>query len=496
MKAADPTSEPPHSEKAERGLLACIILEGEDGKSDLLELCRSERIGEATFYDSSCGIVYASIERCHAAGQPIGTATISADLTAHGQFERVGGFPFLFAIEKEAPTTLFAKTHLLAVHTFAARRETIFAAAEAIERAHNPSENTREIVANLRAKLDSLEASPVTSQLLARLKARRFNHAIPPADPQPRFLINGRAVCTPGNLTNLIAQAKAGKTAFLAAMVSAVICAEHDTKDRDTLGVTATAPGTRRLLHFDTEQSPFDHDQLIRRALRRAGVAAMPAWLDSFGLAGFNAVELRSALSLSMKEAKALGGLFAVILDGTADFVNDVNDPEECNAFVAQLHGLAIEYDCPIINVVHENPGQDGGKMRGHLGSQLERKAESNLRLRKSEEITVVFSEKMRKAPILERDGPRFRWDDGQKDHVSCESAGTTKDEAKRESLRNQAEAAFISTGKPALRWNELRSAIEKTEGIGTSGAGKRFVAMRALGVLKKDAFGNWSLAP
>ncbi len=111
------------------------------------------------------------------------------------------------------------------------------------------------------------------------------------------------------------------------------------------------------------------------------------------------------AFTCLMESAHDFNGLFAVIVDGVADLVLDVNDAKECNALVAKLHALAIKYDCPdrIICVIHENPNADTGKMRGHLGSQLERKAESNLRLRKKEDVTVVFSDRQRRrAPILE----------------------------------------------------------------------------------------------
>lgn len=322
------------------------------------------------------------------------------------------------------------------------------------------------------------------TRFAASLDARRFSITAALVEPAPRFLINDRAVCTPGNLTNIIAQAKAGKTATIAAAIAAAICAEFDSS-RDTLGITAAAPGSRLLLHFDTEQSPFDHHQLVRRAMRRAGVDSPPPWLASYGLAGFSAQELRRALVAKMKDASTRGGIFAVILDGTADLVSDVNDAGECNAFVAELHGLAIEHDCPILNVVHENPGQDVGKMRGHLGSQLERKAESNLRLRKSEEVTVIFSEKMRGAPILERDGPRFKWSDSEGMHVSCQNAGKTREDERREALHDQAESAFNQSAKDVLTWKEAVSAVGE----------KRLSQMVKLGVVSKLFGGSYRLA-
>ena len=327
-------------------------------------------------------------------------------------------------------------------------------------------------------------AAPTKANLLTRLNSRRFNHAVVPVEPTPRFFINGRSVCTPGNLTNVIAQAKAGKTAVISGAIAAVMCAEYGHTDRDTLGITATAPGSKRLIHFDTEQSIFDHDQLVRRAMRRAGVEIPPVWLDSYGCAGFSAAELLQSLRLTMKAAQSNGGVFAVIIDGTADLVVDVNEAAECNAFVAELHALAIEHDCPIINVVHENPTQDNGKMRGHLGSQLERKAESNLRLRKSDEITVIFSEKMRKAPILEKDGPRFRWSDEAGMHVSCETAGKTKDDAKREALRDEAESVFHEAKTEALSWTEMVKLVGE----------KKLAKMKKLGVVRWG-YGSYKLA-
>lgn len=325
--------------------------------------------------------------------------------------------------------------------------------------------------------------TPANTNLLIQLHARRFDFAVVPVEPIPRFLINGRSVCTAGNLTNIIAQAKAGKTAVVAAAIAAVMCAEYGNTERDNLGITATAPSSKRLIHFDTEQSIFDHDQLVRRAMRRAGFDKPPTWLDSYGCAGFSAAELRQSLTCTMTDAQTAGGVFAVIIDGTADLVIDVNDAAECNAFVAELHALAIMHDCPIINVVHENPGQDGGKMRGHLGSQLERKAESNLRLRKSDETTVIFSEKMRKAPILERDGPRFRWSDEAGMHLSCETSGKTKDDAKREALRDEAECAFRDAGKDALSWKEMRNLVGE----------KKLTKMRELGILRQES-GSYKL--
>ena len=336
-----------------------------------------------------------------------------------------------------------------------------------------------------------LPTTTTNANLLVRLHARRFDFAAGPAEPIPRFLINGRSVCTAGNLTNIIAQAKAGKTAVVAAFIAAAICAEYGDTERDTLGITATAPSSKRLIHFDTEQSIFDHDQLVRRAMRRAGVDTPPAWLDSYSCAGFSAAELRQSLTRTMTDAQANGGVFAVIIDGTADLVNDVNDAKECNPLVSELHALAIKHDCPIINIVHENPNGTAGKMRGHLGSQLERKAESNLTLTKSDGITVIFSEKMRKAPILKKDAPRFRWCDKAADHVSCETAGSLREADSLADLRDLADEVFSGT---TLRHGEACEKIEKARRVGKKAGEKWFTLMRKGNVIYNIGMGVWGI--
>ena len=111
-----------------------------------------------------------------------------------------------------------------------------------------------------------------------------------------------------------------------------------------------------------------------------------------------------------------------MFLDGIADFIADPNDTAEAFDWVDELHQLAIKYDTVIVCVLHENPGSEIGKTRGHLGSQLERKAETNLRLEKDADgVTVVF-ERSRQAHIPKENGPRFMWSDEAKRHVSCET--------------------------------------------------------------------------
>ena len=261
-------------------------------------------------------------------------------------------------------------------------------------------------------------------KILRLFSARTFNENNRPPPLRPVFTLGGVVISTPGNLTAITAQAKVGKSALVSALTAAAMT--DPAEDTDCLTATGLNVAGKGFLYIDTEQAPDDFWHAIDRAKRRAKVAHTPDWLVAGCVTDLSAPIARRAVTLVMAEvAKAFGGIHAVILDGVADLVLDVNDAEECNGLVSELHALAIRYDCPIVCVIHKNPGSD--KTRGHLGSQIERKAETNLSLDKEDTVTVVWSDKQRRAPIDKANGPRFRWDDELKMHVTAASGPAIK---------------------------------------------------------------------
>ena len=161
-----------------------------------------------------------------------------------------------------------------------------------------------------------------------------------------------------------------------------------------------------------------------------------------------------------------------------------------------ELHQLAICFDTVILAVLHENPGDNQhGKTRGHLGSQLEHKAETNLRLAKDGEgITVVFADKARHVHIPREQGQRFKWCDDAKMHVSTASAAETKGGAKRDVLHALAVEVFRDVpAAVGLAWMETHERIKKTDGLKSkSGARKKFDALLAAKVIRKSGEKYW----
>lgn len=259
--------------------------------------------------------------------------------------------------------------------------------------------------------------------LLRTMAALQWDQAIEPGPLRVLYTVSGVIVGTPGNISTIAAPVKTGKSAFSGAALAAALDAAAE---RDCLGWRAENVEGKAVLYLDTEQSPDDFWHTCARIRRRAGLDTAPPNFVAYHTVTLDAKTAWAGLQVAAAHAaKEFGGLHSIVIDGVADLVVDVNDPMECNAFLAELHRLAVRLDCHIACVIHLNPGSE--KLRGHLGSQLERRAESNLLLEKDGEITLVWSEKQRRSPISKDKGPRFAWDDRLQMHLSVEGAKQEK---------------------------------------------------------------------
>jgi hypothetical protein len=480
---------PPHSIEAEEYLLSCCLLDG----ADSIKRCIETKLPSAAFYAPANRLIFERICALYRTQPPVELATLAESLRETQQLDAIGGFSYLTQISSRLPTTAQAQFFIEKIRELYGLRELIKVAAGAVEDAYNFQGTVDDLAVAVRGNIDRIVALGKGNPIAAELGLCLFDPAAVLQEPRVIYRIGSKPICTEGNLATVTAQAKAGKSAFVGAFISAAITRRDHI---DALGIVGRNENGGALLHFDTEQSIHDHAGLLRRALVRSDREAWPAWFRSYQFAGKDPNSARALLDHALKQALFdFGSVHSVLIDGIGDLVVDLNDPKESFPFVTHLHAQAIRYQTSIISVLHLNPGTQTGKTRGHLGSQLERKAATNLLLEKDGEITVVWSEKQRGAPITKDEGPRFRWDDSAGMHVSCDTAEATKDAAKRERLRDQAESAFSTASQPRLNWGQLVEAIAKSEGIGKSGATKRFDAMKAAGVVVRDLLGTWRLA-
>lgn len=312
----------------------------------------------------------------------------------------------------------------------------------------------------------------------------RHDFRNPPPPAKVIFRLVGKPVCTNGNLTTIVAPVKTGKTAVVGAMIAAGMKNPNCNGDCDCLGFESNNLDGKAILMFDTEQSPADHHVCVCRILRRAGRIEPPPWFQSFRLAGLSPSEAREVVELAVRQAnRTYGGIHSIFLDGVGDLVADVNDAAESFQFVTVLHRLAIEHNCAIICVLHFNPGTE--KSRGHLGSQLERKSESNLRLEKDESgTTTVWGVKQRGAEIRKSEGPRFAWSDEAEMHVLV-GRGAASKEQPDDRLADLVEQVFAD--RQAMRYAEVVERIMKVAGVSKRTAERYCTKALRLGLVSRD---------
>lgn len=324
-----------------------------------------------------------------------------------------------------------------------------------------------------------------------RIAGLWFDPHKPPPDEPVLVTIAGTPCATPGNITTITAQKKSGKTAFLSAIVAAAI-----SERGDTLGVKAFNPENKLVLHFDTEQSAMDHWKICDSILRRAQLTESVIF-KSLCLTSLPILERRAVVHYVIRqEARRGNGVFLALIDGHADLVRNVNDPEEAADYVAETHALAIETRCHIYGALHLNPGSDF-KSRGHLGSELERKSQTNLRLEKTNELFCAWGDANRGAPIPKNAGPCFVWSSAARMHVSVTSRLQTKSELQLEEARTKVAEGFRLAGKTALHYSELIAAIQRVPGAKSNSTAERhFRTAKHARYISKNLVNQWQITP
>ena len=188
---------------------------------------------------------------------------------------------------------------------------------------------------------------------------------------------NGMMLASLGNISAVVGAAKSKKTFLCTALVGGLLAEKGD------FGIT---PRLAKVLWVDTEQSMLHVRKVTERIHRLAG------WNEERNCGMLRTLTLREVEPKRRAEllymAIELYQPQLVVVDGISDLMYNTNDIEESDRIVGQLMALSTEYNCHIICVLHTNPNSD--KARGHVGSALQRKAETVMFVHKVGDCSVV----------------------------------------------------------------------------------------------------------
>ena len=258
--------------------------------------------------------------------------------------------------------------------------------------------------------LDYLDT--IYSETMSALKSCEVDFNNPPPVAQMVVSVNDVPLGTQGNILCITGGEGTGKSNYVTALIAGAIGQTDKDKAMDTLGVSVCENSKRKaILFYDTEQSEVQTYKNITNLLRRCGRETMPEYLKAYCLTGMSRKERLQAIIQSMdKFHYQYRGIHMVVIDGIADLIKGANDETESIAVVEELYRLAGIYNTCIVTILHFIPS--GLKLRGHLGSELQRKAAAILSIEKDTDpaVSVVKALKVRDGSPLDVPIMQFTW--------------------------------------------------------------------------------------
>ncbi len=282
------------------------------------------------------------------------------------------------------------------------------------------------------------------NETMTMLKSCEIDFNNPPAKAEEVISAGDVPLGTQGNILCITGGEGTGKSNYVAALIAGSII--KDNRTIDTLGVTVRDNSDNKaVLLYDTEQSEVQLFKNVSNLLKRAKLNEKPEELRAFSLTGMSRKERLQAIVQSMdKYHYEYEGIRLVVIDGIADLVSSANDEVESIRIMDELYRLAGIYRTCIVCVLHYVP--NGLKLRGHLGSELQRKAAAILSIELDSEpsISVVKALKVRDGSPLDVPLMQFSWDKELGMHIYIgEKTREEKEKRKEKELANVAREIF-----------------------------------------------------
>lgn len=334
--------------------------------------------------------------------------------------------------------------------------------------------------------------SSLYSETMMILQSCEIDYDNPPDVSKSVVSVNGVPLGSQDNLFCITGGEGTGKSNYIGSILAGTLCAERLDSEQ-TLGLEITPnPKALAVLHYDTEQSEAQLYKNLGKTLRRADVETVPDFYHSLYLASLSRKDRLKLIRESMDLFRHKhGGIHLVVIDGIADLVRSANDETESIAVVDELYRLAGIYNTCIICVLHFVP--NGIKLRGHIGSELQRKSAGILSIEKDDnpEYSVVKALKVRDGSPLDVPMMLFGWDKELGMHVyRGEKSKEDKEKRKTDELISIVMEAFQSNRR--LSYQELCDVLMREMGVKERTAKKYIAYMREQRILSQDTAGNY----
>lgn len=223
--------------------------------------------------------------------------------------------------------------------------------------------------------------APEINPIEALLNSRHYDTNKAPQEEDILLQIRGEKIGTAGNFIALTGLPKSGKSTFINAFFASRF---NDYQNKFGISLKRHPDIKRQNIgYFDTESAEFDFYKNIDRIKTMAEVTHLPGTFNAFNTRQDSRVLNRQMIEYYTTNFRA--GI--VVVDGLLDLVIDYNDPKECSDIISWLKMLTASNNCLFVVIIHT--GKKDGHTLGHLGSMVDRYAQSVLEVTKHKESGI-----------------------------------------------------------------------------------------------------------
>jgi len=198
------------------------------------------------------------------------------------------------------------------------------------------------------------------------------------APPQETIVwrIEGQNIGSLGNFALLTGLPKAGKGKYICGITAAGL-----TRDEIFGQWVKLPPEKNKISYWDTEQSKFDHFQMLKTIQNLIQQETLPDQFKSYHVRKHDAQTIIPMIEHELSVSPNIG---MIVLDGLLDLIDSFNDEKQSKALVNFLKRITDIYNILVLGVLHRSKSVD--RSMGHLGSAADRAAQSVLKVEKDKE--------------------------------------------------------------------------------------------------------------
>lgn len=220
----------------------------------------------------------------------------------------------------------------------------------------------------------------MTNDLHEKLKTRRYKPNYSPPEENIIFSIKGKNIGCIQSFVCFQGLPKQGKSLF----ITSAIASAYTTWD--IFGMKINFPKDRkRLCYIDTESSDYDFYKVLDRVRQQIITDELPLNFDSYLMREDSPSDIKEMIDIYLEQNKDCSVL---VIDGILDLIADFNNVEQSFYLIQWLKKITKIHNLLILCVLHL--GKKDQNSIGHIGSYLDRKAQSVLKIEKNKEQKTI----------------------------------------------------------------------------------------------------------